>query len=67
MLNTNFRKKMADSWFSYLQNQICREFEFLENGKKKFKKRNWNKKKINSKEEEHLFCYRMEKFLKKLE
>ena len=29
MLNTNFRKKMADSWFSYLQNQICREFEFL--------------------------------------
>ena len=44
MLNTNFRKKMADSWFSYLQNQICREFEFLENGKKKFKKRNWVKK-----------------------
>ncbi len=44
MINTNFRKKMADSWFAYLQNQICREFEFLENGKKKFKKRNWVKK-----------------------
>ena len=29
-------KKMADSWFSYLQNQICKEFEFLEKGRKKF-------------------------------
>ena len=44
MINSDFRKKMADSWFSYLQNQICREFEFLENSKKKFKKRNWIKK-----------------------
>ena len=33
MINSNFRKKMADSWFSYLQIQICKEFEFLENNK----------------------------------
>ena len=26
----DIRKKMADSWFSYLQDQICKEFEFLE-------------------------------------
>ena len=31
MINSNFRKKMADNWFSYLQDQICKEFEFLEN------------------------------------
>jgi len=43
MLNTDFKKKMADSWFSYLQNQICKEFEILERGKK-FSKREWNKK-----------------------
>ena len=33
MINSNFRKKMADNWFSYLQDQICKEFEFLENNK----------------------------------
>ena len=44
MINSDFRKKMADSWFSYLQNQICKEFEFLEKGRKKFIKRDWNKK-----------------------
>jgi len=43
MTNSNFRKKMADSWFSYLQNQICKEFEFLENNKLQFSKREWNK------------------------
>ena len=31
MINLDFRKKMADSWFSYLQTQICKEFENLEN------------------------------------
>ena len=36
---------MVDSWFSYLQNQICKEFEFLENNKVKFSKRDWGKKK----------------------
>jgi coproporphyrinogen III oxidase len=43
MINSEFRKKMADSWFSYLQNQICKEFEAIEKGKKKFIKRNWHK------------------------
>ena len=45
MTNTDFRKKMADSWFSYLQMQICKEFEILEKGKKKFAKRDWFKNK----------------------
>ena len=27
---------MADSWFSYLQIQICKSFELLENNKSKF-------------------------------
>ena len=36
MINSDFRKKMADSWFSYLQSQICKEFELLEKGRKKF-------------------------------
>ena len=45
MINSNFRKRMADSWFSYLQNKICKEFEFLENNKYKFLKREWEKDK----------------------
>ena len=45
MINLDLRKKMADSWFSYLQNQICKEFEYLEDNKIKFSKRNWNKNK----------------------
>ena len=44
MINSDFRKKMADSWFSYLQNQICKEFEIIERGKQKFVKREWKKK-----------------------
>ena len=47
MINSNLRKKIADSWFSYLQSQICKEFEKLERGKKKFFKREWNKKNIH--------------------
>ena len=47
MINSDFRKKMADSWFSYLQSQICKEFEYLEDNKKKFIKRIWSKKKLN--------------------
>ena len=42
MITPDFRKKMADSWFSYLQIQICKEFEYLENNKVKFIKRDWN-------------------------
>ena len=45
MITSDFRKKMADSWFSYLQTQICKSFEILENGKLKFTKRDWYKKK----------------------
>ena len=47
MINSSFRKRMADSWFSYLQNQICKEFEFLENNKINFSKRDWKKEKKN--------------------
>jgi len=46
MINPDFRKKMADSWFSYLQIQICKSFELLENNKLKFSKRDWCKKNI---------------------
>ncbi len=45
MINSEFRKKMTDSWFSYLQNLICKEFENLEGNKVKFVKRIWSKKK----------------------
>ncbi len=47
MITSDFKKKMTDSWFSYLQSQICKEFEFLEKNKIKFVKRNWKKNKIN--------------------
>ena len=46
MINSEFRKKMADNWFSYLQTQICKSFEILEKNKLKFSKRNWYKKNI---------------------
>ena len=65
MINSNFRKKMADSWFSYLQSQICKEFEFLENNKFKFSRRDWKKEK-KKKVEELLIFYQEEKFLIKL-
>ena len=47
MIDLKFKKKITDSWFSYLQNQICKEFEFLENNKIKFSKKVWNKEKKN--------------------
>ena len=47
MINSEFRKKMADSWFSYLQMQICKSFERLENDKVQFIKRDWYKKKAS--------------------
>ena len=46
MSSSDYRKKIADSWFSYLQIQICKSFEILENNRLKFTKRNWNKKNI---------------------
>ena len=45
MITKEFKRKMADSWFSYLQSQICKEFELLENNNIKFIKREWKKKK----------------------
>ena len=47
MINSNYRKKITDNWFSFLQVQICKEFEFLENNKFRFTKRDWKKKKDN--------------------
>ena len=47
MITSDFRKKMTDSWFSYLQSQICKEFEYLENNKVKFTERSWNKNRKN--------------------
>ena len=47
MINSELRKKMADSWFSYLQMQICKSFEQLEKNKFQFTKRDWHKKKIS--------------------
>ena len=46
MINSNFRKNMAENWFSYLQSQICKEFELLENKRTKFSRRDWKKRKI---------------------
>ncbi len=47
MSSSDFRKKMADSWFSYLQIQICKSFELLEKNKLKFSKREWSKEKAS--------------------
>ena len=66
MINSKFRKEIADKWFSYLQNQICKEFELIEKGRKKFIKRDWSKK-IKKKVAGDLFYYLKEAFLKKLE
>ena len=44
-MSIEFRKKIVDSWFSYLQAQICKEFEFLERNKLKFSQRDWSKNK----------------------
>tara|TARA_B100000963_G_scaffold341905_1_gene342158 strand:+ start:15702 stop:16526 length:825 start_codon:yes stop_codon:yes gene_type:complete len=44
MKNSDYRKKIVDGWFSYLQNQICQEFENIEGNNKKFLKRQWYKK-----------------------
>ena len=46
MITSDYKKKIVDSWFSYLQSQICKSFEFLENNKLQFSKRNWHKKKV---------------------
>ncbi len=43
MINSDFRKKMADNWFHYLQDQICKEFQYLDGSKAKFYRRDWKK------------------------
>ena len=43
-ITPNLRKKITEEWFSYLQVQICKEFEFMERNKFKFSKRIWKKK-----------------------
>ena len=59
MINTEIKKKFADSWFSYLQNQICNEFEQAENSfknsKVKFIRRDWKKANHLRAAELHLF------------
>tara|TARA_B100001057_G_scaffold489681_1_gene576397 strand:+ start:1956 stop:2783 length:828 start_codon:yes stop_codon:yes gene_type:complete len=45
-ITLEIKKKMTDNWFSFLQSQICKEFELLENNKTKFTRRDWKKKKI---------------------
>jgi len=47
MTKSDYKKKIVDNWFSFLQTQICKEFESLEGGRKKFTKRNWYKKNKN--------------------
>lgn len=48
-MNINDKKKFVDKWFSYMQIQICSQFENLENKiskkPKRFKSRVWNKSK----------------------
>ena len=47
-MNIKNKKKILDSWFSFLQAQICYQFQLLENNfskkKIKFIRREWNKK-----------------------
>ncbi len=44
MKNSDYKKKAVDSWFSFLQSQICNEFEIIEGRRKRFIKRHWKKK-----------------------
>ena len=44
MKNSDYKKKAVDSWFSFLQSQICNEFEIIEGRRKRFVKRHWKKK-----------------------
>ena len=66
MIKSDFRKKMTDSWFSYLQSQICKEFEYLEDNKIKFSKKEIGIKIKKMREVELHFFYQKEKYLIKL-
>ena len=51
MINIQNKKKYVESWFDYLQQQICKQFEILEQElspkPKKFFKRIWRKERKN--------------------
>ena len=65
MITSEFKKKIADSWFSYLQIQICRSFELLEITNYNLQKEN-GVKIILMKVVEHLTFWQEEKFLIRL-
>ncbi len=44
-MKLDYKKKIVESWFSFLQSQICKEFQLIEKNKFKFKKREWKKEK----------------------
>ena len=49
MKEIDIKKRLAENWFSYLQLEICNQFQKLENTSKgikksKFVKRKWRKK-----------------------
>ena len=62
MISSDYRKKMVDSWFSYLQIQICKSFEILEKNKLKFSKRDWLKKKNKRRWRDFLFTNKWKNF-----
>jgi len=45
-MDKEIKKKLARNWFKLLQNIICNDIEKLENNKKKFISKTWNKSKI---------------------
>ena len=60
------KKSYSDKWFSYLQTQICNQFEKIEKkaqSQKKFISTMIGIKKIMVKVEEHLKFSKMEKYL----
>ena len=45
MIKSDFKKKIADSWFSYLQTQICKDLNYQRIKKLNFRKENGRKRK----------------------
>ena len=66
-MNIEDKKMYLDKWFTYLQAQICKQFEKIEKeskGIQKFVSTNWQKK-ILRVVVEHTKYLKMEKYLKK--